>query len=133
LEHLSKRAIFLSTLTAGPLCQAHSGARSVGLLFPQYTSVARPLVFVYNYKEFAIAHAVFTRFEGKPIAASVNVYEDERFEDIVRVWNDFVFWHKFVMRKLPENERIFSTKIEHRFVWVMDYKVFFMMMYPEDY
>jgi hypothetical protein len=37
------------------------------------------------------------------------------------------------MRKLPERERLFSTEIDYRTIWVIDYKAFFMMMYPEDY
>ena len=40
---------------------------------------------------------------GKPIVASMNVYEGVRFEDLVRIWNYFVFWRKYIMRKLPEN------------------------------
>jgi hypothetical protein len=63
----------------------------------------------------------------------MNVYEDARFEELVRVWNDFGFWRKYIMRKLPENKRLFSTEINHKMVWVIDYNVFFMMMYPEDY
>jgi hypothetical protein len=70
---------------------------------------------------------------GKPIAATINVYEDERFEDLVRIWNDFVFWRKYIMPKVPERERLFSTEIDYRTIWVIDYKAFFMMMYPEDY
>ena len=70
---------------------------------------------------------------GKPIIASMNVYEGVRFEDLVRIWNDFVFWRKYIMRKLPERERLFSTEIGYKTVWVIDYKVCFMMMYPEDY
>jgi hypothetical protein len=70
---------------------------------------------------------------GKPIAASINVYEDESPEALVEIWNRFVFWRKFVFGKLPENERIFSTEIDYRTIWVIDYKAFFMMMYPEEY
>ena len=70
---------------------------------------------------------------GKPIVASMNVYEGVSFEDLVRIWNDFVFWRKYVFRKLPEKERLFSTEIGYKTVWVIDYKVCFMMMYPEDY
>jgi hypothetical protein len=70
---------------------------------------------------------------GKPIVASMNVYDGVSIENIVMVWNDFVFWRKYIMRKLPENKRWFSTKIDYKTVWVMDYKVFFMMIYPDDY
>jgi hypothetical protein len=37
------------------------------------------------------------------------------------------------MPKLPERERLFSTEVDYRTIWVMDYKVFFLMLYPEDY
>jgi hypothetical protein len=96
---------------------------------------------IYSLREAVADGAVIELFKdewdqlsrGKAIAATINVYEDERFEDLVRIWNDFVFWRKFVMPKLPERERLFSTQIDYRYVWVIDYKVFFMMMYPEDY
>jgi hypothetical protein len=70
---------------------------------------------------------------GKPIAASINVYEDVSVENIVRIWNDFGFWRKYIMRKLPGNKRLVSTEIGYKTIWVIDYKAFFMMMYPEDY
>jgi hypothetical protein len=54
----------------------------------------------------------------------MNVYENMKHEELVEIWNRFVFWRKIVMSKLPEQKRLF---------WVMDDGVFFMMIYPEDY
>lgn len=51
---------------------------------------------------------------GKPIGASMNVYEGVSLEDLVRIWNDFVFCRKYVFRKLAENARLFSTKVGYK-------------------
>jgi hypothetical protein len=111
------------------------GDRYMGIFDPD------EVITIYSLREAIADGAVVEVFKdewdqlsrGKPIAATINVYEDERFEDLVRIWNDFGFWRKYVMRKLPERERLFSTEIDYRTIWVIDYKAFFMMMYPEDY
>jgi hypothetical protein len=38
---------------------------------------------------------------GKPIVASMNVYEGVSGEELVEIWNRFVFWRKFIVPKLP--------------------------------
>jgi hypothetical protein len=64
----------------------------------------------------------------------MNVYEDLSLAGLVEVWNMFVFWRKFVMPKLPKKEKwLFSTEIDYHTIWVIDYRVCFTMMYPEDY
>lgn len=71
---------------------------------------------------------------GKPILASMNVYEGVKPEELVEVWNRFVFWRKLVMLKLPkEKKKFFSTEIDYHTIWVIDERVCFTMMYPEDY
>jgi hypothetical protein len=70
---------------------------------------------------------------GKPIVASVNVYEGISGDECAEIWNRFVVWRTFVMPKLPEKERLFSTEIGYKTTWVIDEKVFFMVIYPEDY
>jgi hypothetical protein len=60
---------------------------------------------------------------GKPIVASVNVYEEANSVELVEIWNRFVFWRKIVMPKLPEEKRFFSTKIDYHTIWVIDDKV----------
>lgn len=71
---------------------------------------------------------------GKPIVASVNVYKFQTPEELVEIWNRFVFWHKFVMPKLPkEKQRFFSTDIEYHTIWIIDDRVCFTILYPADY
>jgi hypothetical protein len=70
---------------------------------------------------------------GKPIVASMNVFEGVSERDLVEIWNRFVFWRKFIMPKVAKRERLFSMEVNHMMVWVIDYRVCFMMMYPEDY
>lgn len=70
---------------------------------------------------------------GKPIVASINVYENVSREELEEVWNRFVFWQKYVRHKLPEEERLFSTEIDAFAVWVIDDRVCYTILYPEDY
>jgi hypothetical protein len=69
---------------------------------------------------------------GKPIVASMNVYDGVRPEELVEVWNRFVFWRKFILAKLPEKKMAFSTDIDYHTIWVIDDRVCFTIMYPED-
>lgn len=70
---------------------------------------------------------------GKPILASANVFEFESGEALMEIWNRYVFWQKHIMPKLPEEKRMFSTEMHHMSVWVIDDRVCFTMLYPEDY
>jgi hypothetical protein len=70
---------------------------------------------------------------GKPIVASMNVYEEVSQKDLVEIWNRFVFWRKFIMLKLVEKERWFSTEVGVSTIWIFDDRVCFTILYPEDY
>jgi hypothetical protein len=70
---------------------------------------------------------------GKPIVASMNVYEGVKPEELVEIWNRFVFWRKFVMKNVPEEKRLFSTEMDYHTIWVIDDRVCFTIIYPEDY
>ena len=52
---------------------------------------------------------------------------------IREIWNEFARWQKDIMLTLPEEEKLFSTKMNGLTVWVIEDAVAFTLMYPEDY
>lgn len=70
---------------------------------------------------------------GKPIVASAGVFEDISVAGLLEIWNEYVVWKKKVMPALPEEERLFSTKMNMRSVWVLEDEVGYTLAYPEDY
>ena len=70
---------------------------------------------------------------GKPIVASVGLFEAVSEAALEEIWKRFVFWQKYVRPKWPEEERWFSTEVDYIPVWVIDDKVCFTILYPEDY
>jgi hypothetical protein len=70
---------------------------------------------------------------GKPIVATMNVFEQISAAALMDIWNGFVLWKKYVRRKLPEEKRLFSTEVNDMTVWVIEDAVCYTIMYPTDY
>jgi uncharacterized protein DUF6573 len=70
---------------------------------------------------------------GKPIVATAHLFEEVSLAGIMEIWNEFVKWQKEVMPSLPEEEKLFSTKMNGLTVWVIEDGAAFTLMYPEDY
>ena len=70
---------------------------------------------------------------GKPIVATANLFESVSLAGLMEIWNEFVLWKTKVMPKLPEEERLFETKMNEMTVWVIEDAVAYTLMYPEDY
>lgn len=70
---------------------------------------------------------------GMPIVATAHIFEEVSLAGLMEIWNEFVVWRKEVMPKLPEEERLFSTSVNSRKVWVIEDGAAFTCMYPEDY
>jgi hypothetical protein len=51
----------------------------------------------------------------------------------MEIWNEFARWRKDVMPTLPEEDRLFSTQMDFKKVWVIEDDSGFTLMYPEDY
>lgn len=68
---------------------------------------------------------------GKPVVASINMYEEMSSEEMENVWNRFVDWRR---RRVPkEKDRLFSTTVRDMTVWVIEDDISIMIMFPEDY
>jgi hypothetical protein len=70
---------------------------------------------------------------GKPIVATISLFENVSPGGLMEIWNEYVLWRKTVMPKLPEEKRLFSTEMNHLMVWVIEDAVAITLMYPEDY
>lgn len=70
---------------------------------------------------------------GKPIVATAHLYREVSLAGLREIWNEFAQWQKEVMRTLPEEERLFHTKMNGLTVWVIEDGAAFTLMYPEDY
>jgi hypothetical protein len=70
---------------------------------------------------------------GKPIVATRHLFEEVSLAGLREIWNEYVVWKRNVMPALPEEERLFSTKMNGLSVWVIEDGVAFTLMYPEDY
>ena len=70
---------------------------------------------------------------GKPIVASAALYESVSLAGLLEIWNEYVLWRTCVMPALPEEEKMFSTTMDGRSVWVIEDEAAFTLMYPEDY
>ena len=70
---------------------------------------------------------------GKPIVATTNLFENVSLAGLREIWNEFARWKRDVEDALPEEERLFSTKVNEMTVWVIEDAVSYTVMHPEDY
>jgi hypothetical protein len=70
---------------------------------------------------------------GRPIIATAHLFENVSLAGLREIWNEFVRWKRYVEKTLPEEKRLFSTKMDGMTVWVIEDAVAYTLMYPEDY
>ena len=70
---------------------------------------------------------------GKPIVATVQLFDEISLAGLMEIWNEFVQWQTQVMPTLPEAERLFHTTMNGETVWVIADDAAYTLMYPEDY
>jgi hypothetical protein len=70
---------------------------------------------------------------GKPIVATCALCSDVSLAGLMEIWNEFVNWKKSVEKTLKEEDRLFSTRMNGKKVWVIEDGQAFTLMYPEDY
>lgn len=70
---------------------------------------------------------------GKPIVASAALYESVSLAGLLEIWNGYASWGREVMPALPEEDKMFSTTMNGRRVWVIEDEAAFTLLYPEDY
>jgi len=70
---------------------------------------------------------------GKPIVATIHLFTEVSLAGLREIWNEYVEWQNHVMPTLPEEERLFATKMNGETIWLIEDAQAFTMMYPEDY
>jgi hypothetical protein len=70
---------------------------------------------------------------GKPMMATAHLFEEVSLAGLLEIWNAYVQWRKRTEPFLPEEERLFSTTMNSKQVWVIEDDSAFTLMYPEDY
>jgi hypothetical protein len=70
---------------------------------------------------------------GKPIVATSHLFAKVSLAGLMEVWNEFVTWRREVMATLPEKDRLFTTTMNSKKVWVIEDDAVYTLMYPEDY
>jgi hypothetical protein len=70
---------------------------------------------------------------NKPIVATANLAGEVSLAGLMEIWNEFVGWKKKVEPTLKEQDRLFSTTMNGRKVWVIEDAQALTLMYPEDY
>jgi hypothetical protein len=70
---------------------------------------------------------------GKPIVATAHLANDISLAGLLEIWNEYVAWRKHTEPFIPEEDRLFSTTMNSKKVWVIEDDSTFTLMYPEDY
>ena len=70
---------------------------------------------------------------GKPIVATSHLFGKVSLAGLQDIWNEYVAWRNTVMPTLPEEERLFATRMNGEVVWIIEDEAAFTLLYPEDY
>ncbi len=70
---------------------------------------------------------------GKPIVATSHLFGEVSLAALQEIWNEYVYWKKHTMPKLPEEDQLFSTHMNNKKVWVLEDGQAYTLLYPEDY
>ncbi len=70
---------------------------------------------------------------GRPIVATAAIHAEFSQAALIEIWNAYVDWIKNVHDDLPEEERMFTTTMNGREVWVITDAVGHTILLKEDY
>jgi hypothetical protein len=70
---------------------------------------------------------------GKPMVATAHLYDEVSLAALLEIWNEYVAWRRHVEPALPEEERLFATRMNNETVWVIEDSEAFTLLYPVDY
>jgi hypothetical protein len=71
--------------------------------------------------------------QGKPIVVTTHLAGEVSLAALREIWNDYVQWRRDVMPTLPEEDRMFVTKMNGNNIWLIEDGAAFTILYPEDY
>ena len=70
---------------------------------------------------------------GKPIVATAHLAQEVSLAGLLEIWNEYVSWRRHTEPFLPEEDRLFHTRVNGETVWVIEDSEAFTLMYPVDY
>ena len=70
---------------------------------------------------------------GKPILCMAHLYDAVSLAGLLEIWNEFVYWRKYIQPVLKEEDQLFYTGMDGKTIWVIEDGETFTLMYPEDY
>jgi hypothetical protein len=70
---------------------------------------------------------------GKPIVATAHLVHEISPAGLLEIWNEYVVWRKHTEPFIPEEERLFITRMNGETVWVIEDETAFTLLYPDDY
>jgi hypothetical protein len=70
---------------------------------------------------------------GKPIVVTAHLADAVSPAGLLEIWNEYVQWRKHTEPFLPEEDRLFHTKMNGKTIWVIEDGDAFTLMYPDDY
>ena len=70
---------------------------------------------------------------GKPLLATISIYEAFSLAAIMEMWNEYVRWVQTIMPTLREQDKMFTTMMNGETIWLIDDGATFTLLYPEDY
>lgn len=69
---------------------------------------------------------------GKPLYYTLSMRERFSLAALIEIWNEYVAWRR-TAHLIPEEDRMFTTRMNNERVWVIDDGAAFTIMLPEDY
>lgn len=70
---------------------------------------------------------------GRPIMATAAIDADISRAALVEIWNAYITWEREVEPTLPIEDRMFTTTVNDKTIWVIDDGTAVTILYPEDY
>jgi hypothetical protein len=71
---------------------------------------------------------------GKPIVVSDNVAREIGAEEAFEAtFGQYFIWYHYIAPTLPEEQRLFTTRVNGHEVWVIEDGQAFTILFPEDY
>lgn len=70
---------------------------------------------------------------GRPLVVTASIANEFSQAAWIEIWNEYVVWRRNTMPSLPEEDQMFTTKMNNKTVWVIDDGYTFTVLFPEDY
>jgi hypothetical protein len=70
---------------------------------------------------------------GRPLVVTAAIANEFSQAAWIEIWNEYAEWRRNTMPSLPEEDQMFTTKMNNKTVWLIDDGYVFTILFPEDY